>query len=437
MFDYNLVTEMILPEISKGTEVSADGIFERPKVFETAFERALKYTCFKGGRGSGKTFAAISKLIEESFLKEFRKCVFLVMRELIGNLEDIENTIIDVIDQAGLSDAFTYKRHEITNKLTKCSFKFRGARSSQGKTQMSQINKLKGLHKVRRVLIDEAQDMSEETLNVLLPTVNRSGQIKVRGKELEETPDVKWIFCMNPNLKRDPVIETIESQGEEFIDYQVLHVNIFDIEPKFQDKQLLQMAKAAEGQFYYRHVWLGEEFYRISGYPFAWLESIRTNEQFKTVAFLDPSFAGGDFTALSFAALKDGKLYLWGYCWRESWTRVKHEIIELLREHNCIDFQYESNGLAEAPEEAFAELGVTAEPKYSLGNKHNRIYMGAAFIEQKAYLVQNKSNSEYVKNVLEYSDEAKNDDAPDSLVSNLIHHDLIPEYKKVGVKWAA
>lgn len=432
MFDFNLITSAILPEITKGIDLQVGGIFERPKIYEDAFKRALKYLVLKGGRASGKTFAAISKLIEETFIDEFKNSIFLVMRELIGNLDDIENTIIDIIDQAGLSNQFTYKRHKITNKKTKCSFVLRGARSSHGKTQMSQINKLKGLHKVRRVFIDEAQDMSEETLNVLLPTINRSGKIKVVGKELEKAPPVVWIFCMNPNMKRDPIIEAVESQGESGIDFEIIHANIFDIEEKFQDKQALEMAKNAEGQFYYRHVWLGEEFYKISGYPFAWMETIRTNEEFKTVAFLDPSFAGGDYTALSFAAFKDGKIYLFGYCWRESWNRCKEKIVDKLREHNCIDFMYESNALAETPEEIFASLGVVATPKYSIGNKENRIYMAAAFIEQRAVLVQNKSNSEYVKNVLEYYEKAANDDGPDSLASNLIHHDMIPEYKKVG-----
>ena len=74
-------------------------------------------------------------------------------------------------------------------------------------------------------MIDEAQDMSEETLNVLLPTINRSGKIKVKGKELEKAPEVVWLFCMNPNLKRDPVVEKIETQASKII----LHVNIFDI----------------------------------------------------------------------------------------------------------------------------------------------------------------------------------------------------------------
>jgi PBSX family phage terminase large subunit len=445
----SLVADFIESE-TKNETVDASGIFERPKAFDYAFKadmenliamghkvsgkltksagaakEFIKYLLFKGGRGSGKTFAAISKLIEESFHKEFRKSVFLVMRELIGNLDDIEETILDVIDQAGLSHAFSIKARKITNIYTKCAFVFRGARSTSGKTQMSQINKLKGLHKVRRVLIDEAQDMSEETLAVLLPTVNRSGQIKVKGKELKEPPQVQWIFCMNPNMKRDPAVAKVETQES----HAILHVNIFDIESQFQDKQLLENAASEEGQYYYRHVWLGEEFYRMGGYPFATTKEIRTNEEFKTYAFLDPSFAGGDMTALSFICNAGGKIYFWGYCWREGWNTVKHDIVEKLREHNAISFFYESNAIADAPQEVFADLGIEALPQYSLGNKHNRIYRGAAQLEGKCAIVVNKGNEMFNKNVLEYNDEAANDDAADSLISNCMAHGVIDDKK--------
>jgi hypothetical protein len=121
----------------------------------------------------------------------------------------------------------------------------------------------------------------------------------------------------------------------------------------------------------------------------------------------------------------------WGYCWRESWNTVKHQIAEKLVENNAVSFIYESNALADTPQEVFAGLGIDAIPHYSLGNKHNRIYRGAAFIEGRAAMVVNKCNSEFTKNVLEYSEEAANDDAPDSLVSNLMAHGVI-DMKKVG-----
>lgn len=426
MFAQSMIAEFIDGELY-GRESANDDIFERPKCFQDAIDSESKYCLFKGGRGSGKTFAVISHLIEESYKPEFKNCIFLVMRELIGNLDDIEETINDVIGQAECSEDFHVKSRKITNKKTGCAFVFRGARSNSGKTQMSQINKLKGIHNVRRVLIDEAQDMSEETLNVLLPTVNRSGKIKVKGKELKKAPPVRWFFCMNPNLKRDPAVAKVETQESHVI----VHANIFDIEPQFQDEQLLEQARSEQGQFYYDHVWLGKEFYRISGYPFANTNVIRTNEEFKTYAFLDPSFAGGDYTALSFITEKNGLLYFWGTCWREAWNTVKHQIVEELKKHNAIEFVYESNALADTPQEVFGDLGINAIPRFSLGNKHNRIYRGASEIENRCALVSNKSNEAFIKNVLEYSEEASNDDAPDSLVSNLMAQGVI-NYKKVA-----
>ena len=94
-------------------------------------------------------------------------------------------------------------------------------------------------------------------------------------------------------------------------------------------------------------------------------------------------------------------------------------------------FYYESNALADTPQDVFADLGIEALPHYSLGNKHNRIYRGAATIEGRAAIVVNKSNTEFVKNVLEYNEKAANDDAPDSVVSNLMVQGVI-DARKVG-----
>lgn len=403
------------------------GLFELPEVWKEALDSGAKYIILKGGRGSGKTFAAIARLLEKSYLKDFRKAIFLILRELKGSLDGVRDTILDIIDQAGLTEDFTVKRGELINLVTKVRFKFLGARSTGGITQLSQLNKMKGLHNVRIVFGEEAQDLSEETLSVLLPTINRAGQIKVKGVEKKNPPPVEWVFCMNPNKLRDPVIVKVETQSS----YKVVHANIFDIEPEFQDAQLIEQAKSEEGQFYYDHVWLGKEFYHFGGAPFATLDTVYSSEEFETFAFLDPSFMGGDYTALSFAANYGGKLILWGYCWREAWNIKRDEIAALLREHNCVSFHYESNCLGSTPDEMFAEVGIDAQPFYSLGNKHARIYRGASYISGRAVLCKNKGNDAYYKNVTEYTSDAANDDAPDSLVSNLLCNGVI-EQRKVG-----
>lgn len=420
----------LTPELDKHINPIAraiNGLYELPNVFVEALKRGAKYLVLKGGRGSGKTFAVIATMIEESYLTKFKKCTFLVIRELIGSLDGVRETIVDLITQAGLEEDFKFTSSEIINLKTKCKFKFRGLRSTAGKTQLSQLNKIKGLHKIAKVFGEEAQDLTADSLDVLLPTVNRGGKIKVKGQKQQDQIDVQWLFCMNPNKKRDPVIEKVETQKS----HEIIHVNIFDIEEKYQDKQLLEQAASEEGQLYYKHVWLGEEFAKVGGYPFANIDLIRTNDAPQSFAFLDPSFAGGDFTALSFAANYGGKLLTWGMCWRESWNHVKEEIVDLLKEHNCVSFYYESNSLGDTPQEIFADYGIDAQPWYSLGNKHARIYRGAHHIEGKALICTNKSNDEYVKNVLDYSDEAANDDAPDSLVSNLMAHDVI-DYRKAA-----
>ena len=425
-FEQSLISSFIDDQLSAKTKAHVSP-FRVSRIFKNAYKKAKKYTVFKGGRGSGKTFFALSKAVDESYREDFKRGVILVMRELMGSLDDLHGQVVELITQAGLIQDFDINQKRIKNKLTGCEFRFRGARSHSGKTQMSALNKMKGMSRVKMVIVEEAQDMTADVLNFLIPTINRDGKIALKGKVKEKAIDVRWVFCMNPNKKRDPTIEAVEALGNCIIE----HVNIFDVEEDFQDKQLLEQAKSAEGQYYYGHVWLGEPFYRFSGYPFANVEQKRSMRKFKTKAFLDPSFVGGDLTSLCFVSEWKGKIVVWGYCWREAWNTVKYDIKEKLIEHNCEEFFYESNAIATAPQETFAGIGIDAIPRYSLGDKHNRIYQVAYEVGDILILIPNKGNSEFNNNFLDYNKEAANDDAADSFASNMIANGLVAN-RKIG-----
>ena len=225
----------------------------------------------------------------------------------------------------------------------------------------------------------------------------------------------------NPNLAQDPVILKFKEQSS----FVHVHVNLTDIEEEFQDPQLIDQMKAEAASYYFDHVWLGKPFYLYSGLPFAQAKLVRTNETWRTVAFLDPSFMGGDFSAIAFVATDGNRIKAWGYASKQSWKAEINRYKDLLEEHNCVSFYYESNALGDAPEEEFAKVGVSALPYYSMGDKHNRIYRGAYQIDGKLDLVENKSNRDFIDYVVNYSHEAANDDPPDALISNLMAHGII------------
>lgn len=392
-----------------------------PSIYRKIFgDKAAKYIVLKGGRGSGKTFAAVAYLIEQSFLPKYKDSTFLFLREIQKSIdESVYSVVSDLIKQAGLSDCFKVLKTEIVNTKNGVKFSFAGVRATGGKTAFSQANKLKGKHKVKFIFGDEAQDFTEESLNVLFPTVNRGGKIKLYhplDEEPEDLTETRFIFAMNPNFDTDPIIAKVQNLDNSVIE----HINIFDLPEEFQDPQLIEQAKQEEGQIYYNHVWLGEAHHKISGYPFANVDQLRTNEEMECMAFLDPSFSGGDFTALTFIGVKDGAPYFWGKVWRRGWNGVIGEIVDELNLYNAGRFWYESNSLGSVPADMFAEYGVEAIPHHSLGNKENRIYKVAAYTAHRVHMVINRCNSEYIENVLKYNEEAANDDAPDSYASACI-----------------
>lgn len=406
--------------------------FVLPEVYRKVFgDKATKYMVLKGGRGSGKTFAAVAFLIEESFNPDYKDSTFLFLREIQKSIdESVYSVIVDLIKQAGLDFCFKVLKTEIVNIKSGVKFSFTGVRTTGGKSAFSQANKLKGKHKVKYIMGDEAQDFTEESLNVLFPTVNRGGKIKLYhqplGKVEEIKVDTRFIFCMNPNFTSDPVIAKVQNMDNSII----LHVNIFDLPLEFQDPQLIAQAEQERNDVYFGHVWLGEPHHKISGYPFAQVKQERSNKSFTSIAFLDPSFSGGDYTALTFLGFDGNQLYCWGMTYKQAWNTVIDEIIEQLKEYDPEEFWYESNSLGTVPQDLFSERGIDALAKHSSGNKHNRIYKVAHYSAHRTTMLVNRCNQHYIKNVLEYNEDAENDDAPDSLASACIVSGVVSDKMK-------
>ena len=404
-----------LNDITRVLRDVSEHIYQLPEKYRTAFTSDNKYLLFKGGRGGGKSIAICAHFIEESYLPEFNKTVFLFAREIAVSIEDsVYSLVVDLIAQAGKTDDFKILAKSITNKSTGVKFLFTGLRATGGKTAFSQINKIKGKHAISKIMIEEGQDITEDSLNTLMPTINRSGTVRLINEWRKDSDLFKasrFYGAMNPNLEHDPLVVKFEKLTLS----ATYHINIFDIEAEFQDSQLLQQAKDEEGEVYYNHVWLGAASYKIDGYPFAELENINYGSMPQAhTCFLDPSFAGGDFTAITFGGLVNGQLCVWGYCFKLSWSRCVDDIAKLVKLYNCENCFYEENALSLVPQEMFAEKGIDFVGHLTLGNKENRIYKVAAYTAHRTKLLTNHSNSAYIKNINEYQDGADYDDAPDN-----------------------
>lgn len=408
-----------------------------PNYFEHIKNDELKYLCMKGGRGSVKSFTSCCHLIEESFLAKFKNAKFIFGREIQVSIEDSVYSLVKLlIEKRRLTKYFKITARGMENRITGVKFLFKGFRATGGDTAFSQLNKIKGMTNVKYIFVDEAQDLTEDTINVLFPTMNRGTTVgmiendyfKIEDDQSEFEADTRFIFAMNPNFNKDPIVQKLET----FIDVEaandesykpiakILHVNIFDLPENFQDPQLIEQARKEKGEIYYDHIWLGKAFHALSGMPFENLPtlSIVSELDIPCIAFIDPSFNGGDFTAITFlGSLPNGRLACWGKLYAQAWDTCIDDLVSEIKRWSPMSVYYECNAIFGAAKTLFGQKGVIAKPRLSTGNKHARIYRAASVVRNDLDLIENRSNREYIKNVLNYNDKAKNDDGADSLAS--------------------
>lgn len=138
-----------------------------------------------------------------------------------------------------------------------------------------------------------------------------------------------------------------------------------------------------------------------------------------SVAFIDPSFEGGDYTAMTVLTSYFDGVAVQGHVWKKAWNHCLDEIVERMRSLGVRKLCFETNSLGDQPLQLLRShpgiAGIGVMGKKSLGNKHSRI-MAAGVFAKLIHLSQN-SDKVYIDQVVKYEYKAKFDDAPDSLAS--------------------
>lgn len=416
-------------------------LYRLPRLHVEILHSPAQYVIIKGGRGGFKTTSIICYMIEESYA--YQNCAFLFTREIAKSIEDsVYSVVADMIRQAGVEDDFQMLKKSIVNKRTGVKFLFTGLRATGGKTAMSQINKVKGLHKIRLVFMEEGQDLSEDSLNVLLPTVNRKGGVmllKERADLAQEIEGARFFVAMNPNKEIDPVVSKFSPFVEAGIG-TIAHINMMDIaedEPELRDDQLINQMELERGEYYFAHVWEGAAFHKFAGLPFShWTyeAGICDDEIEVLAAWLDPSFKGGDYTAISMIGRRNdtGRVVAFGRAYKSAWNMEPAitGIAQLYRKWGPDRFWFEDNSLGTVPKTILAQHGIPGIGITSVLNKEDKIYKAAAFAGGLVDIAADQCCPVWLKLVKEYSDEADHDDAPDSLASLIVQTGIIKEKLK-------
>jgi len=262
-FDFNFDFNPNKSEINKNIDLNQ--VFESPKIYKAIFDinKMAKFTIVEGGRASAKTQETALFLIKESF--RFRDRVILCGREYQASIRDSVYTVIKKLIQAPkknkIEDCFHITDKEIINLASGTRFVFRGFNDFKKGSfkKSSNLNKIKSLSSIIYVWIDESQDITSSTLDVLVPTgrdfVVTFFDHQDYQEEVQLDSDTKFIFTMNRQTNGDAVLHYFDTYETMVKKYKV---NIFDLEPKFQNKSMLRLAEAQKSHPNYSHIWLGE-----------------------------------------------------------------------------------------------------------------------------------------------------------------------------------
>jgi len=202
-----------------------------PEVFHP-LTRPARYKGAWGGRGSGKSHFFAGLLILECLRRQVRA---VCLREVQLSIKDsVKQLLEDTIHRFGLGGDF-----EIQDKEIKCPndglIIFKGLQNHTAHT-------MKSLEGFNIAWVEEAQTITQKSLNLLIPT------IRADGSEM-------W-FSWNPDQPTDPVDVLLRQNTPE--DAVVVRANWSD-NPWFPASLRADMERdRASDPSKYAHVWLGE-----------------------------------------------------------------------------------------------------------------------------------------------------------------------------------
>jgi len=260
---------------------------ELPHWFQP-FTEPKRYKGLYGGRGSGKShcFAAlvVLKMAEQPGLRVV--CVREVQRSIADSVKQL---LEDKIAAFRLEHFFKVMDAEIVGANgSRCIF-----RGMQNHTAAS----IKSLSGFQVAWIEEAQTISQKSLELLTPTIREP------GSEI-------WA-SWNPENEDDP-IDVFMRQNEEDDDFLVMRVN-WDDNPWFPDELRVDMERdKRRDPDKYAHVWLGEYRGLSEARVFRnWrVEEMEPPESARWFYGVDWGFAQDETAGIRCCIPQDGVLYI-------------------------------------------------------------------------------------------------------------------------------
>lgn len=218
--------------------------------------KRARHKVLYGGRGSSKSWACADALIHLANQVPLR---ILCSRETQLSIKDSSKRLLDdkILSQ-NLSHSYKSTKTEIENIKTGSLFIFSGLRDA---------SKIKSMEGIDICWVEEAQTVSQESIDILVPTIRKEGA------------EVWWTF--NRKLTTDPVDKMFLSEGGPPPDSLIQQMNFYD-NPWFPETLKKEMEWDRERDpDKYRHVWLGEPVLHSDAQVFNGAWSIAPVPEFK------------------------------------------------------------------------------------------------------------------------------------------------------------
>lgn len=204
-----------------------------PQPFIELFEptRPWRHLCYHGGRSSAKstTVATALDVIASSAPKRILCC-----REIQNSIaESVHKLLADTISKYSLS-GWEITRETLRNK-NGSEFIFKGLRGN--------AQSIKSLEGIDICWVEEAQTVSMESIDILIPTIRKQGSY--------------FIWTFNRLAQNDPVWERIAGKPDERT--YVRQVNSNEVEQLLSPEIIAEREKMRrENPELFQHVWMGE-----------------------------------------------------------------------------------------------------------------------------------------------------------------------------------
>lgn len=202
-------------------------------VFKELFNESWRNILYYGGRGSGKSQHVALALILRGRQKKLR---ILCTREIQKTIADsVHKLLKDIIDNYKFTD-YVVTDKTIRNSITGTEFIFSGLRHN--------VNEIKSMEGIDICWVEEAQSISEGSLEVLAPTIRKTGS--------------QLVFTFNRLNELDPVyVRYIMNEPAQTFSRKV-NYDVLEREGMLPDALKLEMEADKKNPNTFAHVWMGE-----------------------------------------------------------------------------------------------------------------------------------------------------------------------------------